>query len=333
MNYLSQTLMAAAGQGCVPLVVRCLQQPDCDVNDADPEGRTALMYAACGGHLQCVRLCLQQPDCDVNMADCNGDTALMHAARKVKTTSDCCDLILSELLQNESIEINEVPGVHGSALVAALVARETTAAETLVADKRCDVNVRVSSGCTPLIFTARNSQAYDDKWSRLIVQLMARPDINTHLVNDDGHTAVEDYINRRTLSSPNFNLSDSVRQTLMSLGSGGAPTSDHALATAVSFSSVEACEVLLENGFHPDSAMPSCNAFNYFNDKQKESPISDRETALHCAVTLNSLAKVSLLLRYGPDLSAKWRGMTPLELAIAYNTRPEILELLSNDMP
>ena len=160
------------------------------------------MLATYWGHLECVRACLQRSDCDVNTTDSKGNTALMLAATKAKIPSDNYALILKELLQNESIEINRVPGVHGSALVGALVTHETTAAEILVADRRCGVNVRVSLGSTPLIFAARNTEIHGDKWSRLIVQLMARSDINTHLVNEDGHTAVAEYINRRTLNSP-----------------------------------------------------------------------------------------------------------------------------------
>ena len=85
-------------------------------------------------------------------------------------------------------------------------------------------------------------------------------------------------------------------------------------------------------GFNPNSYTRKINVSIHISNNDFRKSDEGIETALHCAVEQDSLSKTELLLKYKPDLTIKWRGMTPLELAIAYNARPEILELLSQDM-
>ena len=113
------------------------------------------------------------------------------------------------------------------------------------------------------------------------------------------------------------------------------------------------CEVLLVRGFSPNSYLNpvtfTCNwplrasasaagsdesaAGNddstAGSDNSAAGRDDNRETALHCAVLNDSPDKVKLLLAHSADLTPKWRGMTALELAIAYNAGAEILALLS----
>ena len=165
---------------------------------------------------------------------------------------------------------------------------------------------------------------------------MTHKDKIPRLMDSYGYTALELFLNRKDIKSSKFISRYVLTQTctLISLASHG-PRSEHTLARAVSTCSTDTCDILLRIGFNPNSVIPdsfSCIWCDSAIGSEKLKSNSGRETALHCAVALNSLPKVSLLLQYSPDLSAKWRGMTPLELAIAYNVRPEILELLSKDM-
>ena len=67
--------MRAAYVGRTEMVAALLAAPGLNVNAADRDGRTALMWAANGGHTEIVTALLAYPGVDVNAADRAGQTA------------------------------------------------------------------------------------------------------------------------------------------------------------------------------------------------------------------------------------------------------------------
>ena len=75
-----QKLIESAKDGNIEQVRKLLKIPGIDVNQADSNGNTALMWAAANGRQEVVKELLQNKKVDVNQADSNGNTALILAA-------------------------------------------------------------------------------------------------------------------------------------------------------------------------------------------------------------------------------------------------------------
>ena len=88
----------------------------------------------------------------------------------------------------------------------------------------------------------------------------------------------------------------------------------HTLAAAIEQLPVDICERWLQLGADVDSSY------------------CDNETALHCAIRLNSLRKVQLLLRFNANLDIKWMELNPLQYAIVLGSNPKILQVLSKNV-
>ncbi len=94
------TLCTAARDGDVEKV-RLLLEAGSDVNKADSDSQTPLIWAARNGHAECAQLLLNTPGIDVNKADKNGFTPLLWATRNGHT--ECVQL----LRNTPGIAVNE----------------------------------------------------------------------------------------------------------------------------------------------------------------------------------------------------------------------------------
>ena len=287
-----------------------LEDGRCDVNAQDSEGRTPVMFAVtkCNTpdderYVEICRLILRHPSYQVNVADDQNETVLLKAVEKYAGT-----FFPSE--------------------------RKCKIAEMLISNPACDVNWRGGSYCdTALIRLLASVQSVDDTCGRLIRLLLDRSDLDIQVANLNCNTAIDVLLGRKDFRCRDFNCESSIAEFLIrSLRKKGFALSSY-WKTAIVLAPSVVCREFLNYEFNATVDQASRERgedefANYFVTRDK----SDGETALHCAVALNSLAKVSLLLQYGPDHSAKWRGMTPLELAIAYSANPKILTSLSRGM-
>ena len=277
---------------------------------------TELLRAVERGDVESVKLHLLDPDCDVNarMPPTDfGYTALMLAVKLFvcsapgTATSRSCVAIVEELLKHRDIDVNiaDTPWV-GSALHIAFNAhlnigafynpgggdghsyRNAMAAiKLLLAHQRCDVNVQDRpQRTTPLMSAVRN--ASDDA----VDLLLSHPDIDTRLTDVHGDTAIDIMLDPGICNTQMFNTlkCTAILKRLAVVRPEHNVANDHAVAEAIAFSPLVASEVLLDSrcGFTANSFMRS-----------KKS--QERESALHAAVRLDSLAKVTLLLRNAAD--------------------------------
>ncbi|MBM5781844.1 MAG: ankyrin repeat domain-containing protein, partial [Pelagibacterales bacterium] len=90
-----------------------LADKDIDVNKANVNGHTALMFAAQNGHLEVIKELLEDKDIDVNKANVNGHTALMFAAQNGHLE------VIKELLEDKKIDVNKTEPNGNTALMIA----------------------------------------------------------------------------------------------------------------------------------------------------------------------------------------------------------------------
>ena len=153
--------------------------------------------------------------------------------------------------------------------------------------------------------------------NNIVTTLMKTKQYETTKLTKDGESMLTLHINynyraKRWLNSIRKDFSDvfdvlvASREVLTAV--------KHTLAAAVQQLPVHMCERMLANGADVNSSYP------------------DNETALHCAIRLNSLRKIQLLLKYKADRNIKWLGLNPLQYAITCGRNPQILKLLSENV-
>ena len=101
-DHCDSLLLGASISDRVELVEQLLAHPSIEVNTADSEGRTALLWASYRGHDQVVKLLLDHQNVDVNKADKDGQTPLHGASFRVRPK------VVELLLSHPSIRVNQV---------------------------------------------------------------------------------------------------------------------------------------------------------------------------------------------------------------------------------
>ena len=91
--------MKASKLGNANLLTEVLHCPEADVNHADREGRTSLMWAALDGHLRVVKILLGKNGIDVNKASTSDGMTPLHTASQKGHVE-----VVKELLTHLDIE-------------------------------------------------------------------------------------------------------------------------------------------------------------------------------------------------------------------------------------
>jgi len=100
---LSRQLLEKAQGGDVSGVKRLLKSSGINVNAANSDGYTALIWAAYNGQVEVVKELLGDKRTDVNAADSNGNTALILAAKNGQV--EVAQLLVDHLGLSEVVEV------------------------------------------------------------------------------------------------------------------------------------------------------------------------------------------------------------------------------------
>jgi len=169
-------LQLASLLGLKEVVGQLLTTSDIDVNAANKDGETPLLWAVYEGHEAIVNQLLAAPNIDVNAANKNGWTPLWRVVYKGDET------IVSQLLAAPNIDINAANKDGWTPLWLAVYKGHEAIVSQLLATSNINVNAANKDGETPLW------RAFY-KWDKTIVsQLLAAPNIDVNAANKDGET-------------------------------------------------------------------------------------------------------------------------------------------------
>jgi len=199
-------LMLASYQGHTEIVIKLLEK-NANPNQANKEGGTALIFAPQNGHTEVVTKLLEK-GADPNQADKSGWTALMEASK-----NGCTEIVI-KLLENGA-DPNQAKDNGRTALVLASKNGHTEIVTKLL-EKGADPNQADKSGWTALMEASKNgyteivikllengadpNQASNDRWHRTALDIAA----------DNNHTKIVELL--RGITNPfhqgliNFNL-------------------------------------------------------------------------------------------------------------------------------
>jgi hypothetical protein len=107
-------LSSAARYGEAEVVRELLKAANVDVNKANDDGDTPLIYAARNGHAEVVRELLKAANVDVNKANNDGDTPLIYAARNGHAE------VVRELLKAANVDVKKANNDGDTPLTCAL---------------------------------------------------------------------------------------------------------------------------------------------------------------------------------------------------------------------
>jgi ankyrin repeat protein len=156
-------------------VQELLQLPGIDVNKADQNGYTALIWASSRGHLQIVKELLKQPGIDVNKADKNEFTALILASRDGRLE------IVELLLEQPGIDVNKADKHGNNALIVALSNGHLEIIQSLLKKPGINVNQSGMKGKTALMWAAN---------LQIVKELLKKPGIDVNKTDDNEYTAL-----------------------------------------------------------------------------------------------------------------------------------------------
>ncbi|WP_206680779.1 ankyrin repeat domain-containing protein [Endozoicomonas acroporae] len=178
-NGLGGTLaILAAKYGNIYCLKAILEKKIIDVNEADNNGKTALMHAAANGQTKCLELLLEQEGIDVNKRNNNNETALIMAANNGHVKS------LKLLLAHESIDVNCHANWGPTALMLAAQNGHTSSLILLLTHKNIKPNARDIVSCTALMYAARNGN------TDCMLELLKKHGIDANLTDNLGWTAL-----------------------------------------------------------------------------------------------------------------------------------------------
>ena len=168
-------LIWASYNGHHEVVVLILKEETIDVNKANNGGRTALWYASQNGLQEVVDLLLKAETIDVNKADDGGRTALYTASRLGH--AEVVDLLLME----ETIDVNKVNNYGKTALYWASRYGRAEVVQLLINHDGFDINKEDDD----ILYSASENGLTD-----LVRLLIGKEGINVNKANDDGKTAL-----------------------------------------------------------------------------------------------------------------------------------------------
>jgi ankyrin repeat protein len=168
-----EKLINAANDGNVALVNELLEK-DADVNAANKDGMTALMFASGRGHTETAKLLIEK-GADVNAADKNGMTALMVASVNGRTE-------MAKLLIEKGADVN-VTGKDGRTTLMLASGNGHTETAKFLIEKGVDVNSVINNGLTALMLASSFGHTET-------VKLLREKGADVNTVNKYGHTAL-----------------------------------------------------------------------------------------------------------------------------------------------
>ena len=143
------TLHYAAESGNVSVLLKCLDDPNADVNIGFRSGWTPLHIASKYGQFPMIKILTQHEKIKINQIDARGWTALHWAA------NNCHPESVRILLLNQEIDINALDNEGQSALHWAATKGYPDTVRVLLAHKETiNVNIRNNDGSTPLHMAA-----------------------------------------------------------------------------------------------------------------------------------------------------------------------------------
>ena len=282
----------------VAIVELLLGHPKCDVNAVDNNGKTALTDACessnPSAHLA-LKLLLNHPRQHVNSFTDNDESPLLCAARLGHHD------VVEVLLQHNSDRTAAVTDcTSDNQALNAKKRRLCTEAVAQTFNERLDINVQSQrDGFTPLTIAADNVRHAGDKYAKTIEVLMKNTDIDTCSLTTSRSSAVDVYLEQRNIDQPSSpyrcvafdGIADQGRSILTLLAGNEQQNAKncHSIAQAVNYRPLEICQILLEAGFRADSGMPSDKCVSTIYSLLDNFVEYGQESALHCAVALNSL--------------------------------------------
>ena len=171
-----------------------LNHPQIDLNARNKKGMNVLIAACRGGKRPDVvtQILLSDDRCNINQADDDGRTALMTAAILVTSEADAHARCTNMLLDHPRIDVNARDKYLRTALHYAC-SEDTNShlgAELLLNDKRCDVNAQDDKGYTALMYAAGCVQSVKDAHAQCITLLLNHPRIDVNARDNYSRTAL-----------------------------------------------------------------------------------------------------------------------------------------------
>ncbi|CAC5415480.1 ANKRD50 [Mytilus coruscus] len=147
-------LIESAWEGHADVVNMLLDEMDCDINETDAFGRTALFVASARGHLNVVKELLQNHKADVSLCDNKKRTPLYSACEE-----GYIDIARILIEKGANILAKDIHGcssflkacLYGHKKIAKILLEKST-------DGREEMRKRDNSGRTPIIAAAQNDQ-------------------------------------------------------------------------------------------------------------------------------------------------------------------------------
>ena len=278
----------------------------------------------------CIRELLATEGVDINKTSF-GVAAIHHV---VSENNDLSQKVFDEFSRQKSFNPNVQDRDGNTPLHLCIKIENEKLANSLLADYRADVNIQNKKGNTPLMMVFNVFPNYSPDYFRWIAMFLRHPRINLGLKTKHDQLTVGDLlILRDNQERPQFN-----RSRLAAIIEGFSKENtkfqwgEHTLATAIHYSSTRLCKIMLKTGANCNSYIKVNQDLSHDHHLFKDCHIATREYAIHGAILENSLPKVKLLVENMADMTVKWKGFMPLQLAMAYNVSTEIIKcLLKNE--
>ena len=260
----------------------------------------AIRVAAIAGRIDLVKSLLNR-DCDVNVADSLGHTALHYASRLGYDDT-------VRLLIEHGCAINATNKTEETALHLASRYGRYKVVRSLV-EGGCDAAVRVGDKGA---YFKKNSLhlAADNLHSDIVKYLLHH---NESLVYSRKLRSLVEHVHDLA-SASDFRYENNLDALLCRIIVCDTESSQLAdvFASIIELAPYATCKSII----------------NSYRKLNVNSRFSDGETALHCALRLDSYRKCKLLLHKGADCSIKWNGQNALEYAVANNCSSKIVNVL-----
>ena len=337
-----------------PEIVRMVWQNDVSVNEFNLSGRTILECASMShspSALEVIKILLQK-GAQVNKRNSSNLTVLMSI---LSIENPNIPGIVRLLLKNGA-SLNDRDDIGMTPLMYAVTQEWSNAAETVkvLLEHQASVTDCDERGMTPLLYAAsscpdstaeiveillQHGASITDRDFTYVTAIMhaaksssdnAEPTLRALLhqaslqgkdngtsvayaLDKDGMSALDHFFINTDFHSTTLDISSPKFNRMLNLL---LPyESELSLALAATYYTTDVLKLLLEQ--YP----------NKVNSALKES-----ESLLHCAIQCKSFSKCTLVMSYSPLLHFHWKGLSPLELAIVYDCKPFILEMISAQM-